>query len=119
MSSEKIKAIVVLKDSQSLKLYEIAKYLQCSNLRALQYCISYVYGIESSTGRFWGNPNKSAKNMYIPFSKEQFRIKNMISEKEMKPFVTMCNISINNVHSLISTSELDVMHPSYIKYLSE
>jgi hypothetical protein len=120
MKKQVRRAIVKISEKHSKELWEISQFLDCSNLRALQFALSYVYDFNSTVvGRYWRATDRRAKNLYIPLSDSQWQNKEKMKDTNEVSFKTICYLSIDRVYADMSKKILIKDSKAWRTYIPE
>lgn len=112
------KHILKISEDHANLLRDIAIRLNCSNLRAMQFALSYLFKIETVSGKYWRSRGLRATNLYIPMTDEQFKSRKLKEHSLGMDFHNLCHQAIDKLYSILKQSSLDFDNPAFQKYLT-
>ncbi|MEL4177723.1 hypothetical protein [Roseateles sp. PN1] len=111
------KYILKVSGEHAKLLQHIAIELNCSNLRAIQFILSYIYKLDSVGGKYWSAQGYKVSSLYIPMTDEQFQARKKLEAKLGIGFHALCQLGIEELYVLMTSTGLDLNNPSFKKYL--
>jgi len=118
-----IRSIVEVGHNDAVMLNKIAKTLDCSKTKALQFAIDEVFGIQSLKGRTkkthfaFRDSTSEIGRIFIPMNLEQRRQRMRIEHQEGQSFTSLCSDAIRSLHERIENIVKEEPSQVLLRYL--